>query len=271
MKLTMMLTNDDGIDSPGLRLLARELSSKGVEVYVIAPRTQVSGAGKSNSFIVHAEEVRIEGARSAWAIDGKPADAVVIALRRLLPKPPDLVVSGINIGPNMGLVDFFTSGTIGAAIESAILGFRALAASYSVLRGLTQHDMPQLEAAAQLTAELAIRLAALSPPLDGVDIVNVNFPRGKPRGVVMATIADVVNVNVSYDAESGAHHVLGWNTDDINLAYPGGEEGSDVQLVKMGYIAVTPICLRCMIRAAVNPQTLAAINEILRDFNSRFS
>lgn len=265
MKPSVLLTNDDGIDSPGLRLLVKELASRDVDVYVVAPRQQVSGAGKSNSFVVRVESVKLDEAAGAWAIEGKPADAVAIGIKKLLPRRPNLVVSGINIGPNAGLVDFFTSGTIGAAIEASILGVRSIAASYASLRGLNDDDLRHLAEDARVTAELAIRLLRAGDRFDGIDILNVNFPRGVPKGIALATISvEIANVEVyDDDADPSVLHVLGWRTDNISEAYAGGEEGSDVDAIKRGYIAITPICLRCMMRSAVTPGGLRMVKELL--------
>jgi len=240
-----LLTNDDGIDSIGLRRLVKEVAARGLEVYVVAPKYQVSGAGKSNSRVVRVERVEVEGAREAWAIDGRPADAVAIAVKALLPRKPDVVVSGINIGPNMGLTDFFTSGTIGAAIEAALLGIRAVASSYAVLRGLSDSDEPYVRKAAMVTAEVTERFLE-DERLKDVDILVLNFPRGEPKGLVVAPMAFMANIEVYNGEEENVYHVLGWKTDDLEEAYAGGDEGTDVYYVKRGYATVTPVCLRCL-------------------------
>ena len=266
MAHSVLLTNDDGIRSPGLTALISSLSSRGLDVYVVAPREQVSGAGKSNSFVVRVEEVKLEGARRAWAIDGKPADSVAIGVKMLLPSRPSIVVSGINIGPNMGLTDFFTSGTIGAAIEAAILGVKAVAASYAVLRGLRDDDLPHIERAAELVGDIVVRFLDNMNSLDSIDILNINFPRGAYKGIAITSVADTANVDVYHDGS--AYHVLGWRTDDLDVAYPGGEEGTDVGAVKRGYVSVTPICVRCMMRSLLTPSAVAALERMLGDLGA---
>ncbi|MGC9210364.1 MAG: 5'/3'-nucleotidase SurE [Acidilobus sp.] len=263
-----LITNDDGIDSVGLRYLVQEMSARGFEVYVVAPRVQVSGAGKSNSFTVRVTPARVEGAEAAWAIDGKPADAVAIAIKALLPSRPDIVVSGINIGPNMGITDFFTSGTVGAAIEAALLGFKAVASSYAVLRGLRDDDIPHVRKAAIITAEFAERFSRASQMARDVDLVLLNFPRGEPKGVRLAPLAMISNIEVYNGEEDGVYHVLGWRTDRLDVAYSGGEEGSDVDLVKKGYIAVTPICLRCIASTTSDGRLMAELSQLLGDLIS---
>ncbi|MGC9072365.1 MAG: 5'/3'-nucleotidase SurE [Acidilobus sp.] len=260
-----LITNDDGIDSVGLRYLVEELSTREFEVYVVAPRSQVSGAAKSNSFRVKVTPVKLEGTKGAWAIDGKPADAVAIALKALLPEKPDIVISGINIGPNMGITDFFTSGTIGAAIEAALLGVRAVASSYAVLRGIGEDDKPHIRKAAMITAEVAERLSRNPRAPEGLDIVLLNFPRGNPRGVRIASMALISNIEIYNGEEEGVYHVLGWRTDNLDEAYTGEQEGTDVDLVKKGYVAVTPICLKCLTEATSNAALTAGLITLLRD------
>ncbi len=258
-----LVTNDDGIDSPGLRYLVEELSARGFEVYLVAPRTQVSGAGKSNSHTVKVWPVTYQGTRAAWAMDGRPADAVAIGLKALLGFRPDVVVSGINIGPNMGITDFFTSGTVGAAIESALLGVRAIASSYSVLRGLADWDHPHLRNAAMLTAEIVERFSKDRGAGGNVDLVILNFPRGEPRGLRLAHMAMISNIEIYDGEEEGVYHVLGWKTDNLDEAYSGGEEGTDVDVVKRGYASVTPVCLRCMASTTSDRSAMAYLNRLL--------
>ena len=261
--LRALVTNDDGIDSPGLRYLVDELSARGFEVYLVAPRTQVSGAGKSNSHRVKVWQVAYEGAKAAWAIDGRPADAVAIGVKALLGFRPDVVVSGINIGPNMGITDFFTSGTIGAAIESALLGIRAVASSYSVLRGLADWDHPHLRKAAMFTAEIVERFSKSPPGEGGIDLIILNFPRGEPRGFRLAPMAMISNIEIYNGEEEGVYHVLGWRTDNLEEAYSGGEEGTDVDVVKKGYASVTPVCLRCIASTTSDRSAIAYLGRLL--------
>ncbi|MGC9112367.1 5'/3'-nucleotidase SurE [Acidilobus sp.] len=261
---SLLATNDDGIDSAGLRYLVEELASRGLEVYVVAPASQVSGASKSNSFTVKVEKRKLEGARGAWAIDGRPADAVAIGIKALLPSRPVMVISGINIGPNMGLVDFFTSGTIGAAIEASLLGVKAVASSYAVLRGLRdEKDLRGLRTASMITADIVARLVDVIYELTDVDIINLNFPRGEPRGITIAPIANIANIEIYNGEDKNTYHVLGWRTDDLSVAYSGGEEGSDVDVVKRGYASLTPICIRCLSVATYPASSLSKLKEAL--------
>lgn len=120
-----LLTNDDGIHAPGIRAMADALASLG-DVCVVAPHVERSAQGQS---ITLSTPLRYETLEPSWfAVEGTPADCVILAFARLLPRTPDWVVSGINRGANLGL-DVLYSGTVGAAMEGLIHGSRALAVS----------------------------------------------------------------------------------------------------------------------------------------------
>src|SRR5438270_2447762 len=128
--MRILLTNDDGIYAPGLRALRKELQKLG-NVTVVAPATEQSATGHSITLLVPlmVQEVRDEdGSFLGWAVEGKPADCVKLALQELLPDPPDLVVSGLNAGSNAG-INVLYSGTVAAAIEGAFFRRTAIAVS----------------------------------------------------------------------------------------------------------------------------------------------
>ena len=128
----ILLTNDDGIQSPGLWAAAKALSNLGF-VHVTAPRGQFSGAGRSllitSDGIIQPREMEVNGDLwTVYAVGGTPAQAVLHAVLEILPQPPDLLVSGINYGENVGS-GITISGTVGAALEAASLGIPSLAIS----------------------------------------------------------------------------------------------------------------------------------------------
>src|SRR5947209_1676454 len=137
--MLILLTNDDGIRAPGLVAMYHQLTSLG-DVRVVAPATVQSAAGHgvTLSSPILTSEVRVEGAFTGIAVDGRPADCVKLAVSKLLPRPPDLVVSGINSGANVG-INVIYSGTVAAAIEGAFLGLPAIALSL-YLRDYNQSD-----------------------------------------------------------------------------------------------------------------------------------
>jgi len=127
--MNLLLTNDDGIDAGGLLALAMELQRWG-ELTVVAPRVQQSGVGHAITYRtpITAERVEVPGAAEAYAVDGTPADCVKFGLLQALQERPDLIVSGINEGLNLGQ-NVFYSGTVAAAVEGAMLGVRSVALS----------------------------------------------------------------------------------------------------------------------------------------------
>ncbi len=244
---SVLVTNDDGIDSPGIKYLIEELSKKEFDVYVVAPKNQVSGAGKSHSFYVKVEKCDVKGTKGSWCVEGKPADAVAISLKFLLKDvKPDIIVSGINIGPNMGLMDFFTSGTIGGALEGVLLGYKAIASSFAVLRGIkTQEQDILLRKSAEITAEISKIMLEIFKE-EKLDLININFPSINPLGFKVTKISWLSNIDVKLDSRGDVYQVMGWKTDNLEEAYAGGDKESDVEAVKKGYISITPLCIRCI-------------------------
>src|SRR5580658_4498865 len=130
VSMRILLTNDDGIYAPGLRALREELLKIG-EVTVVAPAAEQSAAGHSVTLLVPllVQEVFDERKRFlGWAVEGRPADCVKLALLELLPDPPDLIVSGLNAGSNAGIHVLY-SGTVAAAIEGAFFRLTSIACS----------------------------------------------------------------------------------------------------------------------------------------------
>src|SRR5687768_5247924 len=137
--MLILLTNDDGIYAPGLAAVYHELVKLG-EVHVIAPETVQSATGHGITLSTPLLTQRVvvgEGAErfTGVAVDGRPADCVKLAAAKLLPRPPDLVVSGINSGANTG-INVIYSGTVAAAIEAAFLGLPAVAVSLYLRRNV---------------------------------------------------------------------------------------------------------------------------------------
>jgi 5'-nucleotidase len=176
----ILLTNDDGIRSPGLWAAASELSKIGY-VTVAAPREQSSGMGRSlpstSDGIIQKEQMQVNGQEwSVYAVGGSPAQAVLHGVLEIVPHKPDLIVSGINYGENVGL-GITISGTVGAAMEAAGMGYPALAIS---LQLDTQYHLSHSEdidfsTAGYFTAYFAKRLLDKKFP-DGVDLLKVEVP-----------------------------------------------------------------------------------------------
>ena len=176
----ILLTNDDGIKSPGLWAAAEALSELGF-VTVVAPREQSSGMGRSlpitSDGIIQEERLQIKGQDwPVYAVGGTPAQAVLHGILEVMPQRPDIVVSGINYGSNVG-TGITISGTVGAAMEAAALGFRALAVSLETAQEhhLTYSREVNFSAAAHFTLQFS-RLLIEKSPFPDVDLLKVDVP-----------------------------------------------------------------------------------------------
>lgn len=181
-KRPILLTNDDGIGSPGLWAAAEALSALGF-VTVVAPREQQSGSGRSmpvaSDGAIGQETVRIgEKTWTVYSVGGSPAQAVQHAIFEIMPQPPVLVVAGINYGENV-TTSVTISGTVGAALEAAAAGIPAIAVSQETESRyhLTHAQEIDFGAAAFFTASFAERLLSAEPPAD-VDVLKIDVPMG---------------------------------------------------------------------------------------------
>jgi len=189
-RLRILLTNDDGFDSPGIRALHTALTGAGHDVTIIAPATQQSGASAS----VSARGVRVtEHPGKVWAVHGRPADAVRVGLGYLMfDNPPDLVISGANFGHNTGQ-DVNISGTVGAAITAQRLGVPAIAISVEIKLNEATQGFPSTVAAFPGAGRLLVRLIQNLDLDDLTAVLNVNIPAVLPldvRGVRWARLSD---------------------------------------------------------------------------------
>ena len=206
--LRILLTNDDGWDSPGIEAAADALRADGHAVTVVAPLSQQSGSGMKVTLGALAV---IEQRPGVWSVDGSPADAVGIGLHWIMrDAPPDLVVSGINLGQNLGN-NVMLSGTVGAAMMAVQQGVPGIAISAGLDLAEASGEprfrstLAAYPGAAALTARLVAMLAhnrgaALLPP---AQVLNVNYPalpEGKPKGVVWARASAYGGFRMTYAA-----------------------------------------------------------------------
>lgn len=240
--MRILLTNDDGIDAPGLhalRQIANELAGADGQVWIVAPETNQSGAGHSLSLN---EPLRMrEVAERVYAVRGTPTDSVIMAIRFVLGgERPDLVLSGINRGANLA-EDVTYSGTIAGAFEGTQLGCRSIALSqgYSYARGV----QPRWETALKHGPDLIRRLIA-EPWGDGV-LMNVNFPDVAPEDVagIEATTQGkrdmrLLGVEERHDTWGNAYYWLGYETRRSNPP-----RGTDLWAFYNGWISVTPLSM----------------------------
>ena len=168
----ILLTNDDGFHAPGLRALAAALEDWAT-LSVVAPKREQSGAAQS--LTLRTPIVCHPMAEQQWAVDGTPADCVIVALHKLLPKPPDLVLSGINLGGNLG-ENVYYSGTVGAAREAALHHIPSCAISLCAKQAPARFD--DAARIARAMAELILREG-----LPDQVLLNVNVPDSWEGGV----------------------------------------------------------------------------------------
>jgi 5'-nucleotidase len=176
----IMVTNDDGVTSPGITALADAVSELG-RVMIIAPEGEQSAAGMSLTFHrpLRVNKVRV-GRRVCYAVSGSPADSTMIGVHNLLPRRPDAVVSGINKGENVTIQDIFASGTVAAALSAALLGIPAIAFSMEIPAKKTivhGRNDPSFAIPARIAAEILREVLEHGMP-KGADMLNVNFPWG---------------------------------------------------------------------------------------------
>jgi 5'-nucleotidase len=235
--MLILLTNDDGILAPGILAMYRALTALG-EVMVIAPETVQSATGHGITLTTPllTSRVTVENGFTGTAVDGRPADCVKLAVDQLLPRRPDLVVSGINSGANVG-INVIYSGTIAAAIEAAFLGLPAVATSLHLKR-----DVPaDYAGAAELTVGIIRQL--LEGGLRGGEVVNVNIPAlaagQAPAGVRLARQCTRPWVDTYERRQDPRGRDYFWNSSVFQLNTT--DEDTDVAGLRDGFITVTPL------------------------------
>ena len=229
--MRVLLSNDDGVHAPGLKALAAAF--EGDEVWVVAPDREQSAS--SHAISLH-RPLRIQELSPRWyTVDGTPTDAVYVGLNHVLRAArPDLVVSGINHGPNLAN-DVLYSGTVAAAMEGALLGVNALAVS---LAAPPPHDFGE---AARFAVSLARRVA--SSPQAAPLLLNVNVPPGRIRGYRFVRLGKRTYGNEvveKTDPRGRKYYWIGGEGGPTNEDIPG----SDCNAALMdGLVSVTPLHL----------------------------
>lgn len=226
----ILLSNDDGYESPGIRCLATTLSRQ-AKVTVVAPDRNRSGA--SNSLTLEHPIRAHTLSDGVVRVDGTPTDCVHLAITGLLAKEPDIVVSGINAGANLG-DDVLYSGTVAAAMEGRFLGLPAIAVS------LVGENPRHYESAAQVVSRLLSNLSELPLPSD--TILNVNVP-DRPytdlAGFKTTRLGHRHKSEPVIKAKDPRGRDMYW------VGPPGGEreegEGTDFYAIRQGYVSVTPL------------------------------
>jgi 5'-nucleotidase len=224
----ILVTNDDGVHSEGIKLLADALAPLG-EVTVVAPIQEASAIGHA---LTLRRPLRIDTiSPEVYAVDGTPTDCVNIAITHVLRAKPDLIVSGINKGWNLG-DDITYSGTVAGALEGALLAIPSIAVSTQRVRDESEFG-PAASAAALAAA------AVLARGLPKFTLLNINVPMGANRGFKVTVQARRNHITVVSERTDPRHRAYYWIEEGENQWEP--HDRSDYQAVRDGYISVTPL------------------------------
>jgi len=244
--MRILLTNDDGIGAQGLQALRRELRKiEGVKLDVIAPDSNRSASARSitTRSPLSVEEIRFEDGDLGHATDGTPVDCVRFGYVGLVGDKPDLIVSGINHGLNLG-DDVTYSGTVAAALEGVLLGLPAIAVSQQSTEGemgYTPQRHYDFELAARITAATVREMAA--SPVPAGTLINVNVPGVEPAGIDVTRLGkrlyrdELKKVKRDVDDGRTSYRIYGYE--------PGMEDepGTDIGAIARGRISFTPLRL----------------------------
>lgn len=229
----ILVTNDDGVRAPGILAVATVLRALG-EVTIVAPAENQSGKGHAISITdpIYVDTVTLPGDISAWSAVATPASCVKVALGALMTDKPDVVVSGINRGYNLGAVAY-VSGTVGAAREAALAGIPAIAASLDV------KAHPEYSPAAEMVRRVVERVKSRGLPA-GV-FLNMNVPSG--------TVESLKGIQVSRQSLQTGTERFEEQKNPSGRRYfwsvwqepTGDAEGTDVSAVEHGYVSLVPL------------------------------
>ncbi|MEV4707954.1 5'/3'-nucleotidase SurE [Actinoplanes sp. NPDC049316] len=253
----ILITNDDGIDAPGIRWLARAAARQGFDVVVAAPLTEASGTSAAMTAVekngrIHVQPRELPGARNipAYAVAASPAFIVILALREAFGRVPTLVLSGINRGANAGAA-VIHSGTVGATLTASHAGLHGMAVSLDVLSPANGTAGSGGQAIADLdkaddeqrhwtsAADLAVKLLPTLTHTPPGTVLNLNVPDlhvDGIRGLRRARLARFGQVQMSI-AEAGE----GFVRTAVQAADEPLEPGTDLAALAEGYASVTPI------------------------------
>ena len=230
-----LVSNDDGIHSPGIEALERAARAAGFETYVVAPDREQSAT--SHALTLHRPLRVVKTGERSWVVDGTPTDCVNLAICSILRDArPDFVFSGINQGPNLG-DDVTYSGTVAAAFEGTLQGVPSIAFSLDYRRDRSDGP-PDFSFAEELAREV-IRLA-LERPMGEEILWNVNIPSGRPAGIRATRMGRRrygESVVEKIDPRGRPYFWIGGEHVDTH------EDGSDLTTVADGYASVTPLHL----------------------------
>lgn len=230
----IILSNDDGFNAEGLRALRSEIA-KIADVIVVAPETEQSAVGHAITLSTPLKTRKVveNGEFIGYAVNGTPADCIKIALSVLLQEPPELVISGINLGGNLGTCAIY-SGTVSAATEARIMGVPAIAVS------LNTFENPDFGPAAEFIRKLVPTVLKMGLP-EGVSL-NINVPavpRNEIAGAVITRQGKSRVIETFDKREDPRKNTYYWLAGEMR--FDEVEEGTDCEMVSKNYISITPI------------------------------
>jgi len=233
----ILLTNDDGIDSPGLRALYRALSDVG-DVTVVAPAEDQSAVGRAMS-----GEVGLRSHELGHAIEGTPSDCVVAALGAL-DCDPDVVVSGCNTGANLGMYVLGRSGTVSAAVEAAFFDIPAIAASlYLPPADFEEPQEPAAYHEPVAATRYLVENALPAGVFEHADYLNVNGPLPQDGGapMVVTTPSHAYEMDATHEGGRVVLHDRMWDRMESGDLPPDDDNGTDRHAVSEGKVSVSPL------------------------------
>jgi len=232
--MKILVTNDDGIFARGLWVLVKELT-KVAQIVVVAPDREQSAIG--TAVTLH-QPIRVQKARpevpgvETYSVEGTPADSVILALGKLFKNQIDMVISGINQGPNLGN-DVLISGTVGAALQGYLHGLSALAISIDAI------DSPHLDSAAKLATLLAKKMDSNTLPTNIFLNVNLpNLPLAKIKGVKITRLASTGHAGTIEEGHDGRRKYYWLVYQKVNR---NSDEKTDMWAIVQDNISLTPL------------------------------
>jgi len=233
--MQILLTNDDGIYAPGIASLKHAIRNLG-NVTLVAPDIEQSGVGHSITFNqpLRIRAVHLHDEFIGYGVNGSPADCVKLAVHEIMKMKPDIVISGMNMGANVG-IHILYSGTVAAAVEAAVMGFASIAVSFEIS---DQYD--DIHCAANIAKDVIQRIT--SHKLPHGSLLNINIPAMPPDQIKGIKITKQFtqdfkeNFEKRIDPSGRAYY---WLTGTDKSLY--FEEGTDLNALREGYISITPL------------------------------
>lgn len=232
--MRILISNDDGIHAPGIAALYNAVKDLG-EIHVVAPDTERSAVGHAITISdpLKTRKVFKNDAFFGYAVGGTPADCVKLAISALLPEPPDLIISGINLGPNAG-ISIVYSGTVSGATEGTILGVPSMAVSLATFKD------PIWATAAHVAREMAIRVHRDGLPQDTLLNVNVpNVPLDRIEGIQVTRMARSRYIETFERRTDPRGNEYYWMDGELTLLDDATQ--TDIQALRENQVSLTPL------------------------------